>query len=764
MKRIIALVLVLCMALGMVVSVSAVPASDFTRTLNLVRLIRAIFAKDDETSPAYGELEDGILTIYVDAKGKSGAKGTEKTPMASIEEARDAIRTLDKSDFDGIDVVIKSGTYKIEKTIEFTAEDAGTKNCPIRYIGEAGVTLSGGISFDYKEFEKANGDTLLLFPEEVRDMLYMYDMGKLGYTSADIAEMLEKQKYYNEIGLINVNGKQMDIARYPNADEGWIEIEGGHFLDKNGNYTEYTDNDNVAKELMAVQTIIEYGDEHMERVLSWKNVEDIFVRGRYKFVWCLDDTEVTSFYEDRDEVLLPYSGGYFPVEGGLLYFYNIPEELDAPGEYYVDRNAILYYYPEEDFETAQFTVSTIDDDMIRINGADWLTFENLTIETSLKNGISFTANNISVRNCKINDIYSNGIVGVGNNATIYGNEIINIGQCGVKLNGGDIETLTRSNNVICNNLIKNWATRGIMEHGIRSHGCGSTICHNELGESGDRAVDINGPLHLAEYNYIYDTCLFYCDEGTLRTTSICYGTVVRYNVVINTGYLTELDIVGVAAIISDGSGGNEFYGNIAYNSTGDSLLAAGIDRDVSFHHNLCIKPGREGYEANCPQYAQFYTGDWYARLSPDTMPDFMHSDIWLSTFPELIGVHDNYDPENPTDPTFYYAPVNTDCYNNYLFLDKAYNTYTKMYQHMKGTTEFIEEYVKWFNTGEELQGFSLTKGNLTTYTSLRNKNPITISEALAIANEAVGTVMTEEQLNEVGRIGVEYNIGDILVQ
>ena len=39
-----------------------------------------------------------------------------------------------------------------------------------------------------------------------------------------------------------------------------------------------------------------------------------------------------------------------------------------------------------------------------------------------------------------------------------------------------------------------------------------------------------------------------------------------------------------------------------------------------------------------------------------------------------------------------------------------------------------------------------------------------ISEALAIANEAVGTVMTEEQLNEVGRIGVDHGIGAVTVE
>ncbi len=756
MKKIIALMLALTMCLGMIVSVSA--ANPFIERINLVRLIRAMFAKD-ENEYGVGELKEGVLTLYVSTKGKADADGTEKNPYASIENARDAIRGIDKSKLSGIDVIIGSGTYNITSTIEFTTEDSGTKDCPIRYIGEENTLLSGGISFDYTEFEKATGDTLLLFPEEVRDKLYMYDMGKLGYTPDDIARMLNDGKYYKEVGVILVNGERMTLARYPNEEDGWIEIEGGYFLDRDGNYTE--NDGNNGGEDYAVQTIIEYGEEYMERVLSWKNREDLFVFGRYKFIWCPDETEVTELYEDRDEMRLPFSGAYFPREGGLLYFYNIPEELDVPGEYYVDDNAILYYYPEEDFETAHFTYPTFTDDFIHVTDAQYFTLSGITLESSHGSGIVGSGDYITIENCTVLNMYDDGIILEGTNITVTGCEIGNIGYHALEVCGGDIATLTRANNLICNNNIYNWSTRSVIRWGIYTDGCGTTICHNDVGNSVDLGVCACGPYHTVEYNYVYDTNKFFADGGAINTHDRGYGTVIRYNVIIGTGYETDLDIVGVAGIISDGTSGNEIYGNIVYNTTGHSLLAAGIDRDTIFHHNLCIKSGREPFGYKSPEYAGFYNADVPAVA--EDVEDYLFSEIWQTAFPTLKGIHKNYDPENRDDPMFFYAPVGNKTYNNYIIYDKAYETFPPEYDYKAGKTEWIENHVENFS-GEDIEEFSFVLGNYEVYSSKRNKNPITIGEALEKANAAVGTIMTPEQLEEVGRIGVDHGIGDILVE
>ena len=81
MKKIIALVLVLCMSFGMIVSVSA--ASPFIQRFNLARLIRSMFASD-ENDYGFGEVKDGIFTVYVAPNGKKNADGTEKNPKFCV--------------------------------------------------------------------------------------------------------------------------------------------------------------------------------------------------------------------------------------------------------------------------------------------------------------------------------------------------------------------------------------------------------------------------------------------------------------------------------------------------------------------------------------------------------------------------------------------------------------------------------------------------------------------------------------------------------
>ena len=102
-------------------------------------------------------------------------------------------------------------------------------------------------------------------------------------------------------------------------------------------------------------------------------------------------------------------------------------------------------------------------------------------------------------------------------------------------------------------------------------------------------------------------------------------------------------------------------------------------------------------------------------------------------------------------------------YDNYLFLDKSYSNHLERFKNRAGNTQMIESGYLLFSE-ETIETFSQYGGNMTIYNSKREKNHITLLEALNTANDSVGIIMTEEQLAMVGRSGIDYSIGEILVK
>jgi len=70
--------------------------------------------------------------IYVALQGKDSNDGSLQKPLASFEAAQKVVRAAKQSGFKGsIEVIVRGGTYYFPQTIEFNAEDSGTKSAPI---------------------------------------------------------------------------------------------------------------------------------------------------------------------------------------------------------------------------------------------------------------------------------------------------------------------------------------------------------------------------------------------------------------------------------------------------------------------------------------------------------------------------------------------------------------------------------------------------------------------------------------------------------
>ena len=85
-----------------------------------------------------------------------------------------------------------------------------------------------------------------------------------------------------------------------------------------------------------------------------------------------------------------------------LYFENVFEEIDLPGENYLDRDTgILYFYPVGKVSGAELYTSKPSSDLLRVNGASHITLKNIGFKNATGNAISINANDITVDGCEI---------------------------------------------------------------------------------------------------------------------------------------------------------------------------------------------------------------------------------------------------------------------------------------------------------------------------------------------------------------------------
>ena len=754
MKKLISLILALSMILGMIVSTSA--ASPFMQKLNLVRLIRAMFSSDED-GYGIGEIKDNILIVYVAPNGKTDADGTKKNPV-TIESARDAVRAIDTAKLDGVDIIMTAGVYSISAPIEFTAQDSGTADCPVRIIGEEGARIVGGVAFTHEAFSPAEGDIVKYFPEA--DRIVMFDLTKYGYTAELVSQLLATNDYQAVAPAFSADGALQTLARYPNESEGWINITEGWMIDASGNVTPYTDND-VGRdhEQFPVMTKIQYGTAHMERVQSWNNDGNLKIAARFNQLWCSDNTRIDTISADEDVFYIPYTGGYEPLAGTVMYWYNIPEELDCPGEFYITADAKLYYYPTDSFETAVFSLPT-SDGIFNID-ADYFTVENLMLESTRANGITVNGDNVSILDCEIAAVAGEyAILAKGDNILIKGNHIHDCRKSAVYLETGDVATLEKGNSLITNNDIHDFGLNSWpYTYGIYVGGCGSTVSHNDVYNSKTRAIYWTDAYHTIEYNDVHDVLTASDDIGAISSDHrVRVGNVIRYNYIHDigcVGALAEIDTInpdysylGCAAIYGDFGGSYwEAYGNVIEHVNGNGFQVGG--RNIEMRGNLIIDCSNWYVWIIAMQYDDAYK---YDKNYVYSVPDYVYSDVWKAANPDLASLKLDLTTVAADDPLGWAMPVGNVVKNNWIHYNRGERDQTQWGM----APYYIYPEVFMFSSDTiDVSQSARTNENLSAYNSRRQTYDL---EEL-IKTTAAGVIeITWEQFEKIGIDPAEWNL------
>lgn len=549
------------------------------------------------------------LDLFVQNGAKSG-NGTKDAPFATIEEARDYIRQIKKDGkypAHGVTVNLRGGNYFISDTIEFTEEDSGTSDGEITYRAYVNedVTINGGIEINLNKFANiSDSEVLKRVPANAKKGIKQYDLFKNGITKEMIGEIYYintsmntsiGEKYYGMKAGKNISayfdGEMLDVARWPNGEYATIEkvidpgaLSAGWNEGKKGT-AEYVEEADRVPRGMKISI-------PSEKAKLWSNVKDIWAYGQWTYTWSYLTTPIKSIDAENAVMETVLDGVSGARKGQPYYVFNLLEELDTPGEYYIDRDSgILYFYPPKSSGT--FEMALLQKDIIKLTGTKNLKFKGLRIKNGLSKGIAATdVDNIGVEHCVLTQINTLAIDITGNtyNSYVTGSLLYNLGGTGIFIGGGDMKEMIPDNCYVENCWIHDFGKiYTTYNPGVYLRGVGTRVSHCRINNAPHSAIlTATRPNQKIEYCEIYDALQETSDSGAIYTGKTWIGR----NLEISNNYIHDI-AVGMA----DGHGVylDDFYcGGVVKNNIFENILGekscaiAGGGRDSQYTDNIFI--------------------------------------------------------------------------------------------------------------------------------------------------------------------------------
>ena len=252
----------------------------------------------------------GPMMLYVSPRGSDAATGRSAgEAFATLARARDEIRKLKASGElpRGATVNVLSGTHCLAEPLALGPEDSGTADAPIVYRGTGA------------EKPRLVGATPLAGFKPFREKILQCDLNANGLAGRRFGQLFSK-------------GRRMVLARYPNADP--ADIHGGQWA--HVAMVEGTENHR--------EFFYDSDEKH-----TWAHPEEGRVHLFGGYDWAFNVTPIAKHVPDERRIVLK-GNSWGPLRIGDRYIIDgLFEELDAPGEWYLDpRTDTLYFWPPED--------------------------------------------------------------------------------------------------------------------------------------------------------------------------------------------------------------------------------------------------------------------------------------------------------------------------------------------------------------------------------------------------------------------------------
>ena len=525
---------------------------------------------------------DGETVLYVSTDGDDSADGSFAAPLATLEGAKDKVRTILPDAPGAVTVYFRGGDYLMTEGVTFDEADSGKEGSPVKYAAypDEEVRFIGGVKVDpslIKSADPASSVTARVKDEAAKAALMQADVSSLIDVYPEIYALGKEANNAEQPVEIYLGDTPITPARYPNR-AGDYDF---NYLMTTDEFTSYED----------YSCDIHYDDETAARVNTWsdESLGDAYLFGFFPWEWLADTFAPTEI--NREEQMMHIPGAthrFFRYMAGSCryYFENIPEEIDLPGESYVDRTAkIAYFYPTEDFDGDDVWISTLLEPMITFSGASYLSFEGL--ELCYMRGYAVYADGVSdttFSDCTIAHTSERGMrIWNAMRFVVDGCEIYDTAAGGIMIEGGDRKNLISSECKITNCDIHDICRGGqywdpdapeydggtYLNSCIGGFAVGLEISHNKLHDVPHQVIALTSNDIVVEYNEIYNCVREASDMnavGAWKNPTIL-GLVIRYNYFHDIGSMQN-DGGQHAVYFDDGAMGGEFYGNLFVDAGG----------------------------------------------------------------------------------------------------------------------------------------------------------------------------------------------------
>jgi hypothetical protein len=519
--------------------------------------------------------------FHVSTRGTDANPGTASKPFATLERARDSIRELKARrglPKGGLTVWIHEGDYRRTQALDLGETDSGTATNPIRWESwrQDHVRLLGGIPVPLAGWKPVSDPAILERLEpSARKNVVQIGLHALGISN--LGEMhsrgFSRPTVPAHCELFH-NGRPMTLARWPN--EGQFERIAG-FPSASGK------GDDHGGSVGDIAGGFLYSGDRPSR---WRDRDDLWVHGYWAWDWANSYERVSNI--DVAQRLIrtaPPHGLYGFRKGQRFQFLNILEELDQPGEWFLDRKAgtVWFWPPAMDPNASPETLlSLLDQPLLRLTNVSHVTFRGLVLEATRGSAIEIrggTSNRIAA--CLLRNLGNNGvIIDGGTHHGVTGCDIFDTGDGGVSLTGGDRQTLTPGNHFVENCHFQRqgrWSKCYVAA--IHMSGVGMRASHNVIHDHPHCAILFWGNDHLIEFNDIHHIALETGDVGAIYTGRdySFRGNRIRHN------YIHETGGVGMGSMgvyMDDCVSGTEVFGNVFYKVHWAMFIGGGRDHRV----------------------------------------------------------------------------------------------------------------------------------------------------------------------------------------